>query len=127
MLSVVARRSVPASEDVREVRAHGRSLDDLLAAWLGECLYVHEVEGFVAERIEFASFVTATAPGGEALRLHAFVHGGEVPPARRPERALRRREARHSGTQRRLRRVVVLEAVAASSLIAGRGPRSRRR
>ena len=82
MLSVVAGRAVPSDEDRREVRAHGRSLDDLLAAWIGECLYVHEIEGWVPERIEFASFVTATAPGGEALRLHAFVHGGEVPAGR---------------------------------------------
>jgi Archease protein family (MTH1598/TM1083) len=80
VLSVVAAPAVPGAEDRREVRAHGRSLDDLLAAWIGECLYVHEIEGWVPERIEFASFVTAAAPGGETLRLHAFVHGGEAAP-----------------------------------------------
>jgi SHS2 domain-containing protein len=79
VLSLVAERVVPGAQDRREVRAHGQSLDDLLAAWIGECLYVHEIEGWVAERIEFAAFATATTPGGEALRLHAFVHGGEVP------------------------------------------------
>ena len=40
----------------REVRAHGDSLEGLLVAWINECLYVHDVEGFVARRIEIAVF-----------------------------------------------------------------------
>jgi Archease protein family (MTH1598/TM1083) len=78
VMSVVAERVVPGDQDRREVRAHGRSLDDLLGAWIGECLYVHEIEGWIPERVEFAAFASATAPGGEPLRLHAFVHGREA-------------------------------------------------
>jgi SHS2 domain-containing protein len=76
--ALIAGRPRPGSDDKREVRAHGRTLDDLLAAWIGECLYVHEIEGWAADRVEFVAFRTAATPGGEGLRLHAFVHGGEA-------------------------------------------------
>jgi SHS2 domain-containing protein len=76
--ALVAGRPPLDPDNTREVRAHGRTLDELLAAWIGECLYVHEIEGWAADRVEFAAFRAAAAPGGEALRLHAFVHGGEV-------------------------------------------------
>ena len=33
--------------EVREVRAHGAGVPALLHRWLEECLYVHEIEGFV--------------------------------------------------------------------------------
>jgi SHS2 domain-containing protein len=84
VLSVVAGRPLPGRGEPREVRAHGRSLDELLAVWIGECLYVHEIEGWAADRIEFSAFTTAATAGGEALRLHAFVHGGEVRPGAPP-------------------------------------------
>ena len=68
--------------DTREVRAHGVGLPALLHAWLQECLYVHEVEGFACRTIEFAVFETTPAAGGEALRLHAILRGEEIDPAR---------------------------------------------
>lgn len=64
--------------DMREVRAHGVGLPALLHAWLQECLYVHEVEGFACRAIEFAVFETAPSAGGEALRLHAILRGEEI-------------------------------------------------
>ena len=67
---------------VREVRAHGDSLETLLVNWLNECLYVHDVEGVVARRIEFATFDSRPRRGGEPYRLHSFLHGEEVDPAR---------------------------------------------
>jgi SHS2 domain-containing protein len=113
---VVVGSPVPSDEDRREVRAHGRSLDELLAAWIGECLYVHEIEGWVPERIEFASFVTGTGPGGEALRLHAFVRGGEVPAGARagasPPAVVKQASVRHGSDG--FDAVVVLEAIPAS-------------
>ena len=49
----------------REVRAHGDTLEALLVAWINECLYVHDVEGFVARRVEIEVFdATARAGGG---------------------------------------------------------------
>jgi SHS2 domain-containing protein len=62
----------------REVRAHGESLEALLVAWINECLYVHEVEGFVARRVVLEVFDPVPRAGGEPLRLHSFLHGEEV-------------------------------------------------
>ena len=49
--------------------------------WLGECLYVHDVEGFVAGRVEFAALDAEPRAGGEPFRLHGFLHGEEIDPA----------------------------------------------
>jgi SHS2 domain-containing protein len=35
----------------REVRAQAESPETLLVSWLNECLYVHEIEGFVVRRV----------------------------------------------------------------------------
>jgi SHS2 domain-containing protein len=64
--------------DVREVRAHGRTVADLLANWIDECLYVHEVESFAWRRVEFAVFEVDPGPGAEPMRLHSFLHGEEI-------------------------------------------------
>lgn len=73
--------------DTREVRAHGVGASTLLRAWLQECLYVHEVEGFACRTIEFTAFETTPAAGGEALRLHAILRGEEIDPSRHSIRA----------------------------------------
>lgn len=80
--------------DTREVRAHGVGLPALLHAWLQECLYVHEVEGFACRTLEFAVFETAPSAGGEALRLHAILRGEEIDPARHRIRAAIRNVSR---------------------------------
>lgn len=54
----------------REVRAQGDSPERLLASWINECLYVHEIEGFVVRRVE----VDACTP---AL-VHGVLHGEEM-------------------------------------------------
>ena len=64
--------------DVREVRAHGGTADELLAHFIRECLYVHEVEGFAWRRIEFAVFEAEARAGGEPMRLHGFLHGEAI-------------------------------------------------
>ena len=75
-------RAVPPDRveprEVREVRAHGQRIEGLLLAWVGECRYVHEIEGFVCHHIEMAVFDAAPAGGAEPLRLHAMIHGEEL-------------------------------------------------
>ena len=61
--------------DVREVRAHGQSVEALFANWINECLYVHDVEGFAWRRVEFAVFDAEPRAGAEPLRLHSLLHG----------------------------------------------------
>lgn len=58
----------------REVRAQGESLETLLVNWLNECLYVHDIEGFVVGRVEFLVF--------EEQRAHALLWGEPLDPAR---------------------------------------------
>lgn len=90
-LAMFAAAVDPASVDeteVREVRAHGRSPAALLHRWLEECLYVHEVEGFACRSIDFAVFDQTPTTGAEALRLHAFLRGEPIDPARHEPRAI---------------------------------------
>jgi SHS2 domain-containing protein len=79
---IVEPGGIGRSESAREVRAHGDTLEALLVAWINECLYVHDVEGFVARRVEIEVFDGTAQAGGERLRLHSFLHGEEVDPAR---------------------------------------------
>jgi SHS2 domain-containing protein len=73
--------------EVREVRAHGTTPETLLAQWIDECLYLCEVEGFGCRHIDFAVFDTEPKPGGEPLRLHAFLRGEQLDPTRHVLRA----------------------------------------
>ncbi|KRT75341.1 MAG: hypothetical protein XU13_C0002G0028 [Candidatus Rokubacteria bacterium CSP1-6] len=76
-LGVFALMVEPASVDAREskeVSAQGESPETLLVNWLNECLYVHDIEGFVVSRIEFPVF--------EAQRLHSLLWGEDLDPAR---------------------------------------------
>ena len=54
----------------REVRAQADSPERLLASWINECLYVHEIEGFVVRRVEVDT-CTATL-------VHGVLHGEEL-------------------------------------------------
>ena len=54
----------------REVRAQGDSPEWLLANWINECLYVHEIEGFVVRRVEVDSCAAAV--------VHGVLHGEEI-------------------------------------------------
>jgi SHS2 domain-containing protein len=54
----------------REVRAQGDSREALLVNWVNECLYVHEIEGFVVHRIEVEAL-------DEEL-VHGVLHGEEL-------------------------------------------------
>jgi SHS2 domain-containing protein len=51
---VLALGVAPASvreRETRDVRAQGASAEDLLVAWVNECVYVHEIEGFAVHRV----------------------------------------------------------------------------
>ena len=85
MLGVFSRVVDPAAvepREVREIRAHGGSPEALLAHWIDECCYVHEVEGFVCRAIDLALFDVEPKTGGEPMRLYAFVHGEQLDPSR---------------------------------------------
>src|SRR2546426_2673056 len=51
----------------REVRAQARSPETLLVSWINECLYVHEIEGFVVHRV-------AVLSASDTL-VHGVLHG----------------------------------------------------
>ena len=77
-LAIAARAFDPEAvleRDVREVRAHGESVEALFANWINECLYVHDVEGFAWRRIEFAVFDVEPRASAEPMRLHSMLHG----------------------------------------------------
>lgn len=59
-----------AAHERREVRAQGDSLERLLVNWINECLYVHEIEGFVVRRVEVDACT-------ETL-VHGLLHGEEI-------------------------------------------------
>lgn len=85
MFAVITDLDGVHAREVREVRAHGDTVNALLASWLNECLYVHEVEGFVACRVEVGALDERPRVGGEPFRLHAVLRGEELDPARHAE------------------------------------------
>ena len=52
VLALVVDPASVAAREAREVRAQADSPETLLAAWVDECLYVHEIEGFVVRDVE---------------------------------------------------------------------------
>ena len=62
------------AREQREVRAQGESDESLLVTWINECLYVHEIEGFVVRHVE-----VDTLAGGV---VHGVLSGEEFDPAR---------------------------------------------
>jgi len=74
MFAVMVEPASVSERESREVRAQGDTRDALLVNWLNDCLYLHDVEGFVARRIDLPIF--------EERRLHSLLWGEEVNPAR---------------------------------------------
>jgi SHS2 domain-containing protein len=72
---IVPTAAVRAVES-REVAARGPSVETLLVNWLNECLYVHDLEGFVVCDVAPLQ-VTATG-------VHGVLRGEPVDPARHP-------------------------------------------
>jgi SHS2 domain-containing protein len=64
----------------REVAARGASIETLLVNWLNECLYVHDLEGFVVADV--------APPEVTATGVHALLRGEPVDPSRHPRGTL---------------------------------------
>jgi SHS2 domain-containing protein len=58
----------------REVRAQAEAPEGLLVSWIDECLYVHEIEGFVARSVQMTVCTDTLA--------HGVLTGEPVDPAR---------------------------------------------
>ena len=85
-LGVLALGVAPGDVEAREtrdVRAQAATPEDLLVAWINECVYVHEIEGFAVHRVAVNDLTGEVAHGvlhGEALdpirhRLGTVVKG----------------------------------------------------
>src|SRR5204863_1276609 len=74
VLSLVADPTTVVARERREVRAQADAPETLLAAWIDECLYVHEIEAFVVTRVE----VDACSD----TLVHGCLHGEPLDPAR---------------------------------------------
>jgi SHS2 domain-containing protein len=70
---VVDPETVEASES-RDVRAQADTPETLLVAWVDECLYVHEIEGFVARHVEVTECSESV--------VHGRLHGEPLDPGR---------------------------------------------
>ena len=76
-LGVLALGVVPSDvqpRETRDVRAQGASLEELLVAWINECVYVHEIEGFAVHRVSMSRLTGDVA--------HGVLHGEELDPRR---------------------------------------------
>lgn len=60
------------TREVREVRAQAEGPEALLVAWIVECLYVHEIEEFVARSVEMTVCTDTLA--------HGVLHGEPLDP-----------------------------------------------
>ena len=60
--------------ETRDVRAQAGNLEDLLVAWINECVYVHEIEGFAVRRVSVRHVDDAV--------VHGVLHGEPLEPAR---------------------------------------------
>ena len=63
---IVAPGDVRARER-REIRAQADTPEALLVAWVDECLYVHEIEGFVVRAVEVTTCTDTL--------VHGLLHG----------------------------------------------------
>jgi SHS2 domain-containing protein len=69
-LALVVPPEDVVERETREVRAQGDSWETTLVNWVNECLYVHEIEGFVVRRVEVQEARDTLAQGmlhGEAI------------------------------------------------------------
>jgi SHS2 domain-containing protein len=70
VFALIVRPEEVIEREHREVRAQADSPERLLVGWINECLYVHEIEGFVVRRVEVDT-CTETV-------VHGVLHGEEV-------------------------------------------------
>jgi len=76
-LGVFSLIAAPGGVEVRErreVRAQAENPEALLVTWVDECLYVHEIEGFVVHEVEMTVCTDTLA--------HGYLHGEPLDPTR---------------------------------------------
>jgi SHS2 domain-containing protein len=94
---IVAPEQVEARE-AREVRAQGEAPETLLVAWVNECLYVHEIEGFVVHRVQVLACSDTLVQGvlhGEPLDPERHRPGTVVKAATLHQTSVGERRGRH--------------------------------
>ena len=74
VFSLIAAPGNVEARERREVRAQAEGPEALLVTWVDECLYVHEIEGFVVRRVEVDTCTTTL--------VHGLLHGEELDPGR---------------------------------------------
>jgi SHS2 domain-containing protein len=74
VFALIVRPEEVQEREHREVRAQADSPERLLVAWINECLYLHEIEGFVVRRVEVDA-CTETV-------VHGVLRGEEVDASR---------------------------------------------
>ena len=70
VFALVIRPDEVVEREHREVRAQADSPERLLVAWINECLYVHEIEGFAVRRVDVDTCTDTVA--------HGTMHGEEI-------------------------------------------------
>ena len=70
VFALIVRPEEVEEREAREVRAQADSRELLLVGWINECLYVHEIEGFVVRRVEVDACSDTV--------VHGVLHGEEI-------------------------------------------------
>lgn len=70
VFALIVRPEDVIEHEHREVRAQADSPERLLVGWINECLYVHDIEGFVVRRVEVDTCTDTF--------VHGTLHGEEV-------------------------------------------------
>ena len=74
VFSLLADLTTVEARERREVRAQADGPQALLVTWINECLYVHEVEGFLAHQVEITVCTDTLA--------HGYLYGEPHDPTR---------------------------------------------
>ena len=74
VFALIAAPETVEVRDRREVRAQAEGPEALLVSWVDECLYVHDIEGFVVHDVEMTVCTDTLA--------HGYLHGEPVDPER---------------------------------------------
>jgi SHS2 domain-containing protein len=70
VFALIVRPEEVEARERREVRAQADSRERLLIGWINECLYVHEIEGFVVRRVDVDACSDTV--------IHGVLHGEEM-------------------------------------------------
>ena len=98
VLSLIVRPEEVTPSERREVRAQADGPEGLVVRWIDECLYVHEIEGFVANRVEVLVCDDTLVHGvlhGEPLDTRRHRPGTVVKAATAHGVAVTERDGRH--------------------------------